>query len=101
MCRVQEWDDESDKEKRIPKLPAYDFWHKMMETLHNVRSGCILLTCYPSNGGRACEHNHVSDDVTRNITLYFPITRHMCNQNQELLNPTWQILLAEVVQDIC
>jgi hypothetical protein len=65
MCHVQEWGDESNKEKRIPKLPAYDFWRKMIETLHDVRSGRILLTCYPSNGGIGPVNIIISDDVAQ------------------------------------
>jgi hypothetical protein len=62
MCHVQEWDDELNKEKRIPKLPSYDFWRKAIDTLHDVGSERILLTCYPSNGGRPDAHTHVSVD---------------------------------------
>jgi hypothetical protein len=62
MCHVQEWNYELNKEKRIPKLPSYDFWRKTIDTLHDVGSGQILLTCYPSNGGRPDAHNHVSVD---------------------------------------
>jgi hypothetical protein len=52
-------------EKRIPKLPSYDFWRKTSDTLHDIGSGHILLTCYPSNGGRPGAHNHVSVDVAQ------------------------------------
>jgi hypothetical protein len=70
MCHVQEWDDELNKKKRIPKPDSYDFWLKAINTLHNVRRGRILLTCYPSNGGRPSIQNHVSDeDAQYHITF--------------------------------
>jgi hypothetical protein len=70
MCHVQEWDDELNKKKRIPKPDSYDFWLKAINTLHDVRRGHILLTCYPNNGGRPSIQNHVSDeDAQYHITF--------------------------------